>query len=45
MATVFILLTSYQKIVNPETGRKVSIHSNLGKKIINKYYSIIKKDR
>ena len=27
----------YEQIVNPETGRKVNIFSNLGQKILNNY--------
>ena len=29
----------YEKIVNPQTGRKVSINSRLGRKIINHYFN------
>ena len=31
----------YNKIVNPKTGRKVNINSNLGKKIIKKYLNVL----
>ena len=31
----------YSKIINPLTNRKVSIYSNLGKKIINNYINVI----
>ena len=27
----------YSKIVNPDTGRKVSIHSNIGKRVLKNY--------
>jgi hypothetical protein len=30
----------YSKIVNPETGRKVSIFNKVGKKILKKYFQI-----
>ena len=30
-------MDKYNKIINPITGRKVNINSNLGKKIINTY--------
>ncbi len=29
----------YNKIVNPETGRKVSIHNKKGQEILNKYFN------
>tara|TARA_B110000211_G_scaffold40712_1_gene42170 strand:- start:3764 stop:4855 length:1092 start_codon:yes stop_codon:yes gene_type:complete len=32
----------YSKIINPETNRKVSINSKLGKKILTNYLSILK---
>ena len=33
---------SFQKIVNPETGRKVSINGKLGKKILSNYLYILR---
>ena len=32
----------YSKIINPETNRKVSINSKLGRKILTNYWSILK---
>ena len=32
----------YTKIINPETNRKVSINSKLGRKILTNYLSILK---
>lgn len=31
------MLSDYSKITNPQTGRKISINSKLGKQILNKY--------
>ena len=33
----------YNKIVNPETGRAVSMNGNLGKKILRKYLKTLAK--
>ena len=31
----------YNKIINPKTGRKVSIYGKIGKKILNNYIKFI----
>ena len=33
-------MSFYNKIINPETGRKVSIYSKLGNKILNNYFNL-----
>merc|ERR1712072_1293369 len=36
------IMQPYNKIVNPETNRKVNISSSLGKKILKKYLLVLK---